>query len=701
MVVVPTIAVSAQEASHVGPFPGRASLFADQRRGCLVAVHAGNTFLETWELHGAGWLFRNRIARSQESLAIYHDARTAVTVALPLQPVGTSRVWDGFEWRSQPRFSGGPMARSAAAFAWDAVRGDLLVFGGHSMSGSTMVMHQDTWAWNGTAWRSLGGTAPPARSYAAMAFDEARGEMVMFGGFDGFGSAQVYRGDTWVHDGVQWSPRPGAGPAARAMHSLAFDASSQRMVLHGGLSPGGTFADTWTWDGTAWAQAAWQVPGASVGETLWSVPGGLAQVTRDAEASHLWQWDGSSWTERVRAALPFERSDPAVASDPVRGNVVLFGGGGGSTPWADTWTWDGQWRVVRPPVAPPARTRAGLQWHAARGELLLFGGFDGTQVLADTWTFDGRAWTPRPSAQRPSARMDVRLAAHAARGEVVLVGGFDGGTSLGGTWLWNGAAWRQHLGGEPVARHEHVLVGDDARGRVVLAGGLTIAPGLLATHSDTWEWDGIGWALHPATWVTLGSPAWYQPGLGVVVLQGAMRRVFDGVAWRWLDSTAVPGVPSAVAAVTWHERRGRAWLLGDANTTGPFVLGPTPAVITGGGDACASPMPRLTTAGRSRIGEFEFRLEVDAVVPAAPTFVMLGLDDQGPMVDGCRIAVSDLVMNVPAVADPIGRVVVPLPIPDLLGIRGLSLFGQAAVMAPSGPSLGLALSDGLAIRVGD
>ncbi|MBK8101366.1 MAG: hypothetical protein IPK26_30150 [Planctomycetes bacterium] len=691
----------AQEAHRVDPFPGRGALFADQRRGCLVVVDVGQTAVDTWELHGARWLFRNKIQRQSETHALYHEVGSGETVLLPLQATGIPRAWDGFEWRNRARFTAGPMARANGVFAHDSGRGELLLFGGYALVGGSLVMQQDTWSWNGSVWQQLSGTAPRARAMAAMAFDPVRSEFVMFGGFDGFGQALTFLGDTWVHDGVQWSPRPVAGPSARAGQAMAWDDGAQRLVLHGGFATTGTLTDTWTWDGAGWASTSWQVPGSAVGEPLWAVPGGLAKLTRDEEASHLWQRTGGTWIERVRDELPIERTDPSMAFDRSRGTVVLFGGNVGSAYRADTWTWDGRWRVARPAVSPPARARTAMQFHGARNELMLFGGTDGARALDDTWVFDGTNWSPRAVSVRPQGRMDVRLADDAARGEIVLFGGFDGGASMAGTWLWNGTGWRQFVGTEPAARHEHLLVGDDARARVVLASGMTIGPGQLLAHSDTWEWDGSNWSLHPATGVTIAAQAWYQPGIGAVALLAGTRKAFDGVAWRWLDQTAIVGAPSQVAALAWHGGRERVLVFGETTSAGTFVIGPTPAVATSTGGACGAPMPRLATVGRSRIGELEFRFEVDAVLPGVTAFLLLGLGDQGPVVGGCPVRVSSLVLNVPAVTDANGRVVVPMPIPELLPIRGLQVFGQAAVIVPNGPAAGFALSDGWAVRIGD
>lgn len=69
-----------------------------------------------------------------------------------------------------------------------------------------------------------------ARSSHAMAYDSARGRVVLFGGQ---GSS-----DTWEWDGNDWTLRsPNNSPPARSRHAMAYDSARQHVVLFG--------PDTW------------------------------------------------------------------------------------------------------------------------------------------------------------------------------------------------------------------------------------------------------------------------------------------------------------------------------------------------------------------------------------------------------------------------------------------------------------------------
>jgi pimeloyl-ACP methyl ester carboxylesterase len=71
-----------------------------------------------------------------------------------------------------------------------------------------------------------------------------------------------------------------------------------------------------------------------------------------APGSHddTWVWDGSTWAQRLPPASPPARQGHAMAYDPVRAQVVLFGGGANGGPTSgDTWVWSSAG------LAPPAR----------------------------------------------------------------------------------------------------------------------------------------------------------------------------------------------------------------------------------------------------------------------------------------------------------------------------------------------------------
>ena len=73
---------------------------------------------------------------------------------------------------------------------------------------------------------------PPAREAAAMAYDAATGTVVLFGGYNGH-----YLADTWTWDGTTWTKRaPAVHPPGRAEAVMAYDAATGTVVLFGGVN---------------------------------------------------------------------------------------------------------------------------------------------------------------------------------------------------------------------------------------------------------------------------------------------------------------------------------------------------------------------------------------------------------------------------------------------------------------------------------
>jgi len=288
------------------------------------------------------------------------------------------------------RLDSSPPARSNARMAWDAARGQVVLFGGATGAGET----DETWVWTGRSWERrtpLG--APSPRNSNAMAYDAIRREVVLFGGWNSRLS-QVY-GDTWVWDGSNWIQRfPARSPDPRAGHGLAYDAGRREIVLFGGWGNRGLFNDTWVWDGVTW---------------------NLREPTGGRPPAH---------------------SDTALVYDEARGEVVLFGGCCGGEGRLghrnDTWVWDGQrWMEKQPARRPPARAGHAMAYDSIRQRVVLFGGQDANgSPLADTWLWDGNNWTPLDTLEAPSPRVYHAMAFDSQRGQVLLVGG----SSEGGTW---------------------------------------------------------------------------------------------------------------------------------------------------------------------------------------------------------------------------------------------------------------------------
>ncbi len=460
-----------------------------------------------------------------------HDLTTAGSLRLPLEAFTSVSNRDALSspdatglrqrasraWR---KWSFSPPARRELAASYDSVRGRVVMFGGLGIDAGFL---SDTWEWDGATWReatpAAGNPNPRARAGHAMAYDSVRGRTVLFGG-------QNFRlADTWEWDGIRWTEvTPASGlpnPAPRTSHAMVYDSVRQRVVLFGGLDGGDTeLADTWEWDGTAWAEVTAPEDGPNPPATydhamaydsvrgrvvLFGGNGGLAYL------EDVWEWDGASWTSMPAAseARPGGRLNHAMVFDAVRQRVLVAGGQ--TSPFELTnelWSWDGaRWAELKPPSGrpvPPARRNPLLVFDHHRDRLVLYGGLSpAVEDLADTWEWDGQAWelVARPPTPGPAPRVDHALASDADRRRVVLFGGQEKPPeALADTWEWDGLAWAAKTppvgSPNPPPRIQHSMVYDEARSVILLFGGIDRArsgPPSDQVFGDTWTWDGAEW----------------------------------------------------------------------------------------------------------------------------------------------------------------------------------------------------------------
>ncbi len=115
---------------------------------------------------------------------------------------------------------------------------------------------QQTWRLAEDRWEELN-RLPGNRGNSAVACDEQRGRVVLFGGAEletgsGPGSTFELDGDVWR----DLTPAdPASSPTARVFPAMTYDGSRQRVVLFGGNALGaGALGDTWEWDGNTWRQ---------------------------------------------------------------------------------------------------------------------------------------------------------------------------------------------------------------------------------------------------------------------------------------------------------------------------------------------------------------------------------------------------------------------------------------------------------------
>lgn len=300
-------------------------------------------------------------------------------------------------------------------------------------------------------------------------------------------------GNTDDHDGcssicqvevLTWTSGPPPGLAARSRAGFAYHATSNSLLLIGGLGR----TDAWTWDGGAWQlfNLATEDPVGS-GPGLAPGPGGrLTYYPDDTDA--ISQWDGAAWS------TPFtleSRSDHAVAEGPAA-TTVIFGGeiAGRMEVNNETLLVVAGTLSAAPasPSEPGPRRRASLAFAPALGGTILFGGFnDNGAALADTWLFDGVGWTELPvEASAPPARGGAAMAYDPFREQLLLFGGAldrNDADTLNDLWALTPSGWTAvPTSGGPSPRAGASLALHPPTSTFVLFGG--VASGIAS--DETW-----------------------------------------------------------------------------------------------------------------------------------------------------------------------------------------------------------------------
>jgi hypothetical protein len=309
-------------------------------------------------------------------------------------PVGTAA---GIVRAGGPSFAAVPAPRYDAAMAYDPATNQLVLFGGLGENGPL----EDTWLWNGTSWSqahpSTGPTTPVPFGGSAMTYDEARRALVLIT----TGPSGHPELETWRWDGSTWTElHPAHSPSAPdGDPTMAYDPASRQIVLLAGTGPVGG--------------------------------GGVADF--GPTETETWTWDGTDWTGHGASAVPPAAGGQALAADPATGQLLRVGTGGYqdfAVTSAETWAWTGaSWHELSPATLAPAMGLAPMAYDPSLG-LVRFGGSTGTppcQNASSTESvWNGKAWTARAdSGVQPAA--GAAMAYDAGTGQLVVFGGCRGG----------------------------------------------------------------------------------------------------------------------------------------------------------------------------------------------------------------------------------------------------------------------------------
>jgi hypothetical protein len=469
-----------------------------------------------------------------------------------------------------------PSARHDLGLVWDSSRNKAVLFAGmqSDIAGAAGVPKQDTWEWDPAAstWieRTVSGSKPSQRYAHAMAFDGNRKKVLVFGGWDiGSGGS---KNDLW-----EWEPTTGAWtqrltgsesgvPSPRMYASLVADDADARMELVAGISAYGSYGspdagiiimppvmssgtgsrDVWELDPATAAftnrTAALDVPSPRQNQAMAYNPstgktylyGGSDSMTGQY-LDDLWEWDGKVWAQVAADVRPLARSMAAMAYDPARKSLILFGGNGSNGNVNETWEWMSstrKWAQLKPASSPDPLYYSGMVTDTTRNKILLFGGIADGATLGpgidiyknpmrnDVWEWDGAAmtWTNRTlsaSLNGPTGRTTPIMAYDEGRQKLFLYDGANLGASPSAFWEWDplSAGWNMIDTNDTLDYgYQDAVAYDSIRRRVIL---LMDAYSPATGYQETWELDAKG-------------PTWYVRSLpGSPGSKYAATMVFD------------------------------------------------------------------------------------------------------------------------------------------------------------------------------
>jgi hypothetical protein len=415
-------------------------------------------------------------------------------------------------WRQIDAGGEQPSGRKWHGAIYDPVRDRMVIFGGYDGH----VYLNDTWGLSlggPVLWRDLAPTDPPpsGRGLHTTIYDPVHDRMVAFGGYDG----SSYLNDAWglsLAGTASWRAIQPTGPlpSSRAGHTAIYDPVRQQMVIFGGY-----FYRNDTW--------ALSLAGAAV------------------------------WSELTPlGTLPSGRDSHTAIHDPVRDIMIVFGGleyDGSLLNDVPGLRLEGTpiWSEITPlVVTPPARMNHTAIWDPVRSQMVIYGGYDGWQERYDTWFLSfSSAPIWRQVSQwgyQPEARDGHTAIYDPVRDRMVIYGGFNLAV-YGDTWglpLTDPSHWSQIyvVGETPSGRSGHTAIYDPVRDRMVIFGGW---PGGSpdAGLNDTWA---LSIGMTPAPWsqlAPLGTPpsarfghaAIYDPVRDRIVVFGGYDGSLRNDAW--------------------------------------------------------------------------------------------------------------------------------------------------------------------------
>lgn len=298
----------------------------------------GTLSSDTWVWNGSTWTRYASAVPARKMASMAFDPALHQLILFGGQGGGNQLLndtwaWNGASWVVETPGSGaGPTPREGASLGFDS-NDQLVLFGGSGAAAATPFVSGGAGPQSAPASPS---SAAPAAGAATAVLADANPLLTL--------------GDTWVWTGSTWSQQAVGGPPARTDAAMAWDGAHHQTVLFGGSSspvgatpPSGMVADTWIWGSGAWSPAAPPISPTPRQDTTVVADGDLGGLvafgggTTGGLGNDTWLWNGQTWAQLAPTASPSARQGAAAAYDAAAHQLILFGGvAGGGTVLGDT-----------------------------------------------------------------------------------------------------------------------------------------------------------------------------------------------------------------------------------------------------------------------------------------------------------------------------------------------------------------------------
>lgn len=210
---------------------------------------------------------------------------------------------------------------------------DIVLFGGQNLTSSGKIKYENlTWLFTGYTWTPLRGLthAPTSRAFAASAYSQTSGSVILFGGITSSG----YTNSTWAFKDNVWTKMSTTGPIPAMEGSSMVAMSNGNLLLYGGFN-GTSYSDqTWVLNTTTmhWAKLSTSTnPGdlafASLNyfsfNNLYILYGGIN--SNGIAQNTTWAFTNNAWNN-LKIGSPSASYGQAVEALSANNTLILFGG---------------------------------------------------------------------------------------------------------------------------------------------------------------------------------------------------------------------------------------------------------------------------------------------------------------------------------------------------------------------------------------